>query len=218
MQTENTSWWQALILVLTNLVGIWPVYLAFRYEYYFTGVNVVVSILASGFHHMCPGFGCTTAEIEYVFEILDHYKANDLILVTILLLMFPSRRNKNKYWVYAAFSSAILILILLGPRIVWFRVAIYALLGGLVLVQYLRIVAKEVVPPVRIDPADGYFTLVLGLIAILFIFLAYVLPDQYYWIFHSLWHVFVYAALSFAIHMSIPGALVKFKRLVSPVV
>ncbi len=84
---SHQIWWQALLLIGSNIFAIPAIWVAYRLKLYLLGTSIITSFIISVVYHSCRSTEmCFTHPLK-MWRLLDHIAANSLLAFLILFVI-----------------------------------------------------------------------------------------------------------------------------------
>lgn len=196
--------WQGFILVLSNLLMFFPIRFTFRKKMFLESVIFCISAISSIVYHSIISFSIYTLDPVFFSSIkfIDFYIASmTLSIVSIHLINY----KKEIYQSIHLFISSVIITFLLSyygnTDLHTYQLVLIGVSSGSLFLKY--IISREM-PKWNLKKV--LFTLPVTGVAIA----CFNIPKPY-WIFHSLWHVFIMLSIYYALGIPIPFRIIMHR-------
>jgi len=202
----NLLWWQDLILLLSHLPSIPVIILTWRLRLYFPSAVVFFGLLASVAYHLCFdwNFACFHAPLA-VSRMNDYIWASFLLVVEWLVVLRVYAHAWTSFVSLGAFAFIVYASLAdpFSPSMQLFLVLIMVLLLFLKATLFeIVLTSDEERVNVAFDVAYRFYgrDLAIGLVLQAIALAAYLVSiPSWYWVTHSIWHLFGYIGLFYVI-------------------
>jgi len=188
--------WQGLILILSNFFMFFPVRFTFRKKMFLESVIFLMSAFSSIIYHSIISFSENLDEKFFLsIKFIDFYIASmTLSIVSIHLINY----KKEIYHSVHFFISSIVVTFLLSyygnTDLQTYQLVLIGVSIGSLFLKY--IISREM--------PKWNFKKVLFTLPVTAVAVACFNIQKPYWIFHSLWHVFIMISIYYALGIPIP--------------
>ncbi len=188
--------WQGLILILSNFFMFFPVRFTFRKKMFLESVIFLMSAFSSIIYHSIISFSDNLDEKFFLsIKFIDFYIASmTLSIVSIHLINY----KKEIYHSVHFFISSIVVTFLLSyygnTDLQTYQLVLIGVSIGSLFLKY--IISREM--------PKWNFKKVLFTLPVTAVAVACFNIQKPYWIFHSLWHVFIMISIYYALGIPIP--------------